>query len=578
MSTPENLREPMPQRPNPWQLLTAFHSSAPRWPGALRAALAIFLPGAAALLLGFDNVMLLIAAGGCTVIYGEGHPYRARWRVMVIAGGLLTLGTTGGAFVGSTAWEQIDTGATLWWLLVPALYCTAMATVGAFVQNALHLRPPGAFFIVMVSGGATMVARLGINPIEVGLWASIGAATGVLLGIAPALFDAHAPERRAVITLDKAVADFEAAEEPTLSQRHQAADALAAAWEALGDAGVIHAGSIAKPELTYLVTRTRESQLRLARRTAELGMNLSDTDRLTDSPSLVDPSRAAIPHTRPSNSYRIYRSLDPNSHAMITAQKVMIASLAAAVIGIAFGFTRPDWAIVSALLTLQWGPNRWSGQIRGLHRVIGSLLGIGVFAAFHLMGLSGWGLLIALAICQFGAEFFVVKNYALCVIFTTPLALLLGNSVTDPLGEVVVSRTVEVLLSVVFASLALWFWASRSDGRNHAGLVVRAFGQMGDLLGALTTTSPEGATRQRRDLQYELLSERAAILALAEADRAEAARRWDDHLLIQRTGYAMLDYCNAHNDRELSFAELASLAEALRDARKALSTKRSLPA
>lgn len=44
--------------------------------------------------------MLLIAAGGFTVIYGEGRPSRARWKVMFIAGSLIALAATGGAFLG----------------------------------------------------------------------------------------------------------------------------------------------------------------------------------------------------------------------------------------------------------------------------------------------------------------------------------------------------------------------------------------------------------------------------------------------------------------------------------------------
>ncbi|WP_224784266.1 hypothetical protein [Corynebacterium amycolatum] len=76
----------LPPQPSAWQLFTAFHSRAQRWPGALRAALALFLPGAVALLTGHGSEMLLIAAGGCVVIYGEGHPYRSRLRVMATAG------------------------------------------------------------------------------------------------------------------------------------------------------------------------------------------------------------------------------------------------------------------------------------------------------------------------------------------------------------------------------------------------------------------------------------------------------------------------------------------------------------
>ncbi|WIM72077.1 hypothetical protein QP028_11985 [Corynebacterium suedekumii] len=44
------------------------------------------LPGTLAILLGFEAELLLIAAGGFTVIHGEGYAYRARWEVLVTAG------------------------------------------------------------------------------------------------------------------------------------------------------------------------------------------------------------------------------------------------------------------------------------------------------------------------------------------------------------------------------------------------------------------------------------------------------------------------------------------------------------
>ena len=566
MSDDRHAAEQLPSRVNPWQLLTTFNSSAPRWPGALRAALAIFLPGAVALLLGYHQEMFLIAAGGCAVIYGEGHPYRTRWRIMLIAGLLLSTGATVGAFVGSVAWAQIGAGGSQWWLMLPALFATCMATVGGFVQNALRLSPPGSFFIVMVAGASTMVARLGLDPVEVGLWTSVGAVSGVILGLLPALLSPHAPEHRAVLTLDKAVADFEEAPSPTLAQRNQCQTALAAAWSALEDAGVIRGGRVLKPNQAHLVHRTREAQLRLVARSAELGVVDADAELLSDVPALVQANRAHIPLARPSRKYRIYRSMDWSSHASVTAQKIFLACLGASVAGIALGLDRPDWAIVSALLMLQWGPDKTPGQIRGVHRVIGSLLGIALFAVFHLLDFQGWTLLVALAVCQFGAEVFVVKNYAVCVIFTTPLALLMGNAVADPLGEVVVSRTAEVMLSIVFGSLALWFWRPRAAAADQIRLVDRCRKAMGSLLGALATRSPEGALEERRDLQYELLSERRAIQSVAEDHRPIAEARWAHHLQVQRAGYHLLDHCNANTTRELSIAEIADLAEHVRAA------------
>lgn len=137
--------EKPPQRQNPVKLFTAFHTPGPRWPGALRAALALLIPGGIALLLGYETEMLLIAAGGFTVIYGEGHPYRKRLKVMATAGALLATGAMSGAFIGEVVWGQIASGGSHWWLLLIVVFVTVLATVGTWIQNSLRLPPPRQF-------------------------------------------------------------------------------------------------------------------------------------------------------------------------------------------------------------------------------------------------------------------------------------------------------------------------------------------------------------------------------------------------------------------------------------------------
>ena len=72
----------------------------------------------------------------------------------------------------------------------------------------------GGFFIIMVSGGATMVAKQGMNPVEVGGWALLGAATATVIGMLPALWGLHRPEITAVERLEKAVASYAADPRP----------------------------------------------------------------------------------------------------------------------------------------------------------------------------------------------------------------------------------------------------------------------------------------------------------------------------------------------------------------------------
>lgn len=556
--------ESPPKRQNPLKLFTAFHTPGPRWPGALRAALALLIPGGIALMFGYETEMLLIAAGGFAVIYGEGHPYRKRFHVMATAGVLLATSAMAGAFVGEVVWGQINTGGSTWWLLLVVGFVTALATVGTWIQNALRLPPPGSFFIVMVAGGSTMVARLGLNPVEVGSWALIGAATGLILGLLPALINPHGPEERAVDVLEKAVRDFQNAPQSAVAKNHQAETALSHAWFALSDAGILAGGQVRKTSQSDLVGRVQRAHTKLAILNTRIHGN--DVGAASDAPSYLDLSRTAIPHARPSITYRFYRSASPHSHATTTAGKVMVSALLMGVVGLAFGLGRPDWAIVSGLLVLQWGPDRIPGTIRGLHRVVGSIVGIGLYAILHLIGVEGWSLLIALAICQFFAEVFVVRNYAICVIFTTPLALLMGNAVTEPLGEIVISRTSEVVLSIIFSLLLLWFFIPGAEPKHHARLIRRAQDAMAGLLGRILITKPADALAERRDLQFELLSERRAAQSRAvNSLDDDSTTYWGDHLRIQRAGYTLLDYCTTNANRTITREEVGQLADMIRD-------------
>lgn len=532
----------LPQRPSPLKLFTSYNASVVRWPGALRAALAILIPGTVALLLGHDDALLILSAGAFTVIYGEGHPYRTRVRVMAIATALIVSASLVGFLVGTLTFAP---GHGHWWLVLPGLYAALLGTFGAFVQNALRLPVPGCFFIVMVGGGSTMLARTDITVGYVAAWSLVGCGVSFLLGMAPRLVNPKGPETAAVRALEKATAAY--LESDTLARQHQARQALATAWQALADAGVVRGGRILNESSRDLVDRTRAAQLSLAQR------NRASAD-----------TRTVIPHTRPTGRYRLYCAATAYSHASVTAQKVAIATLATVIVGVALGFNRPDWGAVSALLLLQWGPEHIPGTVRGMQRMIGSALGVGVFSLIHYFGVEGWTLMLALATCQFFAEIFVAKNYALCVIFSTPLALLMGNSATAPLGQTIGARLGEIVISVGFALLALWLWQRSAQVRNHYRLQRRNVEAMSTLLGLLMHSTPAAELAARRDLQYELLSERRAITSMAIDQPDSAQEFWAHHISIQEGGYRILDFCATHPDVHPTDAQLRELAATVR--------------
>lgn len=80
--------------------------------------------------------------------------------------------------------------------------------------------------------------------------------------------------------------------------------------------------------------------------------------------------------------------------------------------------------------------------------MLGSLAGIALYSLIHALQPHAWVLLLVLVICQFYAEVFIVRNYALTVVFTTPLALLMGGGIDRPLGTTVTFRILEVAIAV----------------------------------------------------------------------------------------------------------------------------------
>ena len=87
---------------------------------------------------------------------------------------------------------------------------------------------------------------------------------------------------------------------------------------------------------------------------------------------------------------------------------------------------------------------------------------------------------------------------------------------------------------------------------------------MSAVLGSLLTGKPDDALVQRRDLQYELLSERRAIQTLALDHPEQAQQHWEKHRAIQHAGYQILDYCSLSPNVMMEYGALGTLIESVR--------------
>jgi hypothetical protein len=143
----------------------------------------------------------------------------------------------------------------------------------------------------------------------------------------------------------------------------------------------------------------------------------------------------------------LWRRGSVQRHLLRYVPAVLVAGGAATVIGIG----HPYWAMVSAVVPMA-APDLEGQLIRGIHRLLGTALGLGVSAlvlAWHPQGLA---LLAGIALLQVCAELFVGRNYGLALIFVTPLALLMGEIVTQhPAATLLHDRGIETLIGVAVA-------------------------------------------------------------------------------------------------------------------------------
>ncbi|MDP5226780.1 FUSC family protein [Arthrobacter sp. YJM1] len=100
-----------------------------------------------------------------------------------------------------------------------------------------------------------------------------------------------------------------------------------------------------------------------------------------------------------------------------------LAGWAATSVGQAMGFGHNYWAMVAAVVPLV-GHSTRHRVTRGLQRVLGTVVGLGLLWVIVAVRPEAWVMVILIAICQFGAELLIARQYFLAQVCVTPLALL----------------------------------------------------------------------------------------------------------------------------------------------------------
>ncbi|MDQ7878153.1 FUSC family protein [Microbacterium sp. QXD-8] len=142
------------------------------------------------------------------------------------------------------------------------------------------------------------------------------------------------------------------------------------------------------------------------------------------------------------------------------SQRVLLARVAiATVVGIALGLVldpdRAYWIVGAAIAVIGVAADRRAAFSRGLHRMIGTILGAGVYLLLAPLPVPALWLALLLGVLQFTIELFIVRNYALALVFITPLVLLLTGAATGSVDTVAVAteRVIDTLAGAVLGAV-----------------------------------------------------------------------------------------------------------------------------
>lgn len=115
---------------------------------------------------------------------------------------------------------------------------------------------------------------------------------------------------------------------------------------------------------------------------------------------------------------------------------------------------RAYWTVSAGVAVVGLTPSRGVALTRGLHRTVGTLLGAVLAVALAPLSTIPLALVVLLMLLQFAIEFVVVRNYALALIFITPLVLLITAAATGSV-DVVGAAWERVLDTAVGSALAI---------------------------------------------------------------------------------------------------------------------------
>lgn len=172
------------------------------------------------------------------------------------------------------------------------------------------------------------------------------------------------------------------------------------------------------------------------------------------------PAARIRPHSRFSVSFR---DAIARPAQVSTIARLVTGILVAGIVPTLAGIGHPYWAMVAVVAALS-GPDATARLVRAGHRILGTLVGLGLAALIFAIDLPTAATIAVVVALQMTAELFIGRNYGLTMVFVTPLALCmieLAHAVDG--GALIADRFVETVFGAVIGIGLTLLWRSRSS-------------------------------------------------------------------------------------------------------------------
>lgn len=522
---------------------------------AVKCGVAVGLPVLIGQLMGDPGFGFLAFVGTFSSQYGFGAAGRLRIRLMAGASVLLILATLVG-------WVTAG---------IPALTIMAIATtagLATLTATTFRIGPPAAFYMVMAVGVTNRLIDDGIEPTRLLLAVIMGAVIGMAMGLSDLLWDRFGPERAAVADAEAEVQRFvDHRDKTTITEvQHRSAAAVNHAWTQMTDAGWADDPDDKKvdhPALDALGARLKA----LHERYLQVWAGWATQDFHADGTAMALPRR----HTRetslgrPPMDMMINGALTWPSEPLLIALRNVAGVSLAGIIALSLGSDRVYWAAAFTVLMLHTGGTKEGQTHRSIQRLIGTILGVGVYALIAWWNPAGIWLVVVLIACQSMTTYLLPRNYALAVAPITAMTMLIVAHATGLAPEntfsltLIEERLVDNTISVIAAIIVVWTTFRHSSVaflRAYSRRVVEAAEQVLDDL-ALSRQDTRRARRHRQALYISLLeADEVSMRAIADdPHKADSPSIGASSYVamakeLQSFGYVVLGLCWAQDQQD----------------------------